>query len=130
MTAEEIYSHFKEDKDLLKYYDPTSRVSSIKEACTDIYNKLIDHAKDKKCVFVNTEVGYMFYSKKLLISFCVNPKFRTKENLHNFSEFIKENIGGHFNCYLFNINSRGINFLLKMGMKIKKKNDLITLLSI
>jgi len=130
MMKEDIYNHFKEDVDLLRYYDPTSMVTTIEEAAEDVYRKIVEHSRDRKCIFVNSEIGYVFYSERLLISFCLNPKFRNKENLILFSEFIKDNVGEHFECFLFNVNTRAINFLKRFGMRVEKSNNLITLLSI
>jgi len=130
MTYNNIYEYFKEDKRLLEYYDPKSEATNNEEAAMEIYHKLIGHSRDKECHFVRNELGYIFYSRKLLISFCVKPELRTKENLKAFGELIKFTIGKHFECFLYNRNTRGMNFLKKMGLKEKKSNNLITLLYI
>lgn len=129
MTYKNIYEYFEGDN-LLDYYDPTSDVKTFDEAVMDIYRKLVDHARDKKCEFVRDDIGYLFYSDKLLISFCVKPAFRDKENLAYFGNLIKSKLGGPFDCFLFNKNYKGIGFLERIGMKKIMSNDLITLLSI
>lgn len=129
MTYKNIYEYFEGDN-LLDYYDPTSEVKTFDEAVMDIYQKLVSHAKDKKCEFVRDEIGYLFYSDKLLISFCVKPVCRTKENLAYFGNLIKLKLGQHFDCFLFNKNEKGVRFLERIGMKKIMSNDLITLLSI
>lgn len=130
MTFNNIYEFFENDQELLKYYDPTSLVTNNKEAAMEIYHKLIEHSRERKCSFYRSDLGYIFYSSGLLISFCVKPELRVKENLIKFSNMIKQEVGKHFECYLYNNNKRGINFLKKMGMDVQKSNDLITLLSI
>lgn len=137
MTLNNIYEYFKDDAKLLWYFDPLSTARDNKQAAAEIYHKLIDHSKESKCFFKTNEIGYVFYSKKgffnskkTLISFCVKPEYRTKDNLGRFGEFIKAELGRHFICYLYNKNKRAINFLEKIGMKITRSNNLITLLSI
>lgn len=129
MTYKNIYEYFDGDN-LLDYYDPTSGVRTFDEAVMDIYHKLVDHSKDKKCEFIRDDIGYVFYADKLLISFCVKPKERSKENLAYFGNLIKSKIGEHFDCFLFNKNEKGMKFLERIGMKRVMSNDLITLLSI
>jgi len=130
MTYKNIYEFFKNDSALLEYYDPTSKAKSNEEAAMEIYQKLVEHSKERECFFERTEIGYVFFAKELLISFCVKPEFRNKETLKYFGNIIKTKLGEHFNCFLFNRNERGIRFLEKMGMKKQQSNELVTLLSI
>jgi hypothetical protein len=130
MTYKNIYEFFKDDKELLNYYDPMSEAANNEEAAMEIYHKLIEHSRDRECQFVRNEFGYIFYSEKLLISFCVKPELRTKENLKMFGDLLKFTIGNHFECFLYKKNTRGINYLKKVGLKEKKSNDLVTLLYI
>lgn len=130
MTADIIYDFFRGDKDLLKYFDPESNAKDNYEAATEIYHKLIDYTPQSECFFKSNEIGYIFYKNGLLLSFCVKPEFRSKENLKNFSNFIRSEVGNNFACYLYNVNTRGISFLEKMGLKKVDSNNLITLLSI
>jgi hypothetical protein len=137
MTLNNICEYFEHDSRLLWYFDPLSTASNNKQAATEIYHKLVDHAKGGNCVFKRNEIGYVFYSKKrrflffsrkTLISFCVKPEHRTKENLIKFGDFIKSELGGRFKCYIYNRNTRAINFLEKIGMKKIESNNIITLL--
>lgn len=129
MTYKNIYEYFEGDN-LMGYYDPTSNAKTFDEAVMEIYHKLVDHAKERKCEFVRDDIGYLFYADNLLISFCVKPKERNKENLAYFGNLIKAKMGEHFDCFLFNKNEKGMNFLERIGMKRIMSNDLITLLSI
>jgi ABC-type phosphate/phosphonate transport system ATPase subunit len=130
MTFNNIYEYFKDDANLLDNFDPTSKATNNEEAAMEIYHKLVEHAREKECHFKRNEVGYIFYSGDLLISFCVKPELRTKDNLAYFGNLIKHELGQHFKCFLFNNNKRAINFLERLGMKQVKSNNLITLLSI
>lgn len=130
MTYKNIYEYFGGDKNLMNYYDPTSNCKNHEEAIMEIYHKLVAHAKEKPCEFVRDDMGYIFYCEGLLISFCVKPEHRTKEDLSYFGNLIKSKVGEHFKCYLFNINNKAISFLQRIGMKQVDSNDLITLLSI
>lgn len=129
MTFNNIYEFFKDDDRLIEYFDPLSKAQNNYDASMEVYHKLVDHSKGKKCKFVRSEIGYIFYAKKELISFCIKPEFRSKENYASFWRFIKNKMGVNFKCWLYTRNTRGINFLLKSGMKIKESNNLITLLT-
>lgn len=130
MTLNNIKEYFNSDECLLEYYDPTSSVTSKEDAIIEIYQKLVDHARDKKCEFVRDDIGYIFFSKGLLISFCVKKECRDKSNLAYFGNLIKSKLGEHFNCFLFNKNQKSIRFLERIGMKSIKTDNLVTLLSI
>lgn len=136
MTLNIIYEHFKDDTDLLSYFDPQSKARNNFEASMEIYQKLVDFCSKENCVFRKNEIGYIFFykkkwfQKKVLVSFCVKPECRSKENLVRFGEFIKKEIGKRFDCCLYNRNTRAINFLERLGLKKIKSNNLITLLSI
>lgn len=129
MTFNNIYEYFKDDAKLMEFFDPLSKATNNSEASMEVYHKLIDHSKDKKCKFVSNGIGYIFYTKKELISFCIKPEYRNKDNYVKFWKFIKEKIGNNFKCWLYTKNTRGINYLEKCGMKIKESNKLITLLT-
>lgn len=129
MTYNNIYEYFKDDKFLLDYFDPLSDAKNNEQASMEIYNKLVGYSETKKCKFVRNDIGYVFYAKKELISFCIKPEFRTKENIIAFFKFIQHKIGKNFKCWLYTRNERGINYLIKSGLKIKESNKLITLLT-
>lgn len=130
MTYKNIYEFFGGDEELMDYYDPTSSCKNRDEIIMEIYQKLVEHAKARPCEFVRDDMGYIFYSDGLLISFCVKPEHRNSEDLSYFGNLIKSKVGQHFKCFLFNINEKAIKFLERIGMKQVDSNDLITLLSI
>lgn len=137
MTYNDIYQCFKEDAELLSYFDPLSTAMNNEQAALEIYHKLVEYGKDYRCKFIELEYGYIFYTKpkwffqkRMLVSFCLKPEYRNMEYIYIFWDDIRHYVGNHFICYLFNRNTRAISFLIKGGMKIKKSNDLITLLSI
>jgi hypothetical protein len=138
MTFKNIYEYFENDHDLLKFFDPLSCAKDNKEASLEIYSKLVDYSKEYRCKFIRMNCGYIFYAKpkwffqrKMLVSFCLKPEYRgDKVSRMYFWNVVKEEVGNHFKCFLYNRNTRAISFLTKMGMKIKESNDLITLLYI
>lgn len=137
MTYNNIYEYFGSDEDLLDYFDPLSCAINKESAVLEIYHKLIEYSKKYKCSFIRMDHGYVFYAnprwfwgKKMLISFCLKKEYRGRISTSLFWLEIKKHLGRHFTCCLFNKNTRAINFLCKGGMKVKKENDLITLLSI
>ncbi len=142
MTYNNIYEFFKDDEDLLLYFDPQSKAKDNAEASMEVYHKLLEYSKEGGCYFKRCgNIGYIFFKKapiwekafgrkNVLISFCVKPEFRTRYYLTYFSKFIKKNLGSHFVCCLYTKNSRALNFLERLGMKKQESNNLITLLSI
>jgi len=137
MTYNNIYEYFKEDRQLLRYFDPLSTAVNNEQAALEIYHKLVEYSKDYKCRFIRLEHGYIFYAKpkwffqkRILVSFCLKSEYRKYPYVAEFWGLIRYYVGNHFTCCLFNRNKRGMNFLVKGGMKIKKANELITLLSI
>jgi len=137
MTKELIYEYFREDNELLEYFDPMSKATNIEEAAAEVYGKILQHGNEAECHFICNEVGYFYYSnyllftdRKVLISFCVKKEYRDKARLKEFWDEIMKNIGDHFECYLFNRNKRAIEWLIKCGMQVEKTNDLITRLII
>lgn len=137
MTYNNIYEYFKDDEFLLNYFDPFSKAKNNEEAAMEIYQKLVEYSKEYRCEFIRFEHGYIFYvkpkwffQKKRLISFCLKTKYRNWIYASQFWQEIKHCLGKHFTCCLYNKNTRAMGFLLKGGMKIKKSNEFITLLSI
>jgi hypothetical protein len=137
MTYNNIYEYFKDDRDLLKYYDPLSTAVNNEQASLEIYHKLIEYSKELKCKFIRLEHGYIFYAKpnwysnrRMLISFCLKSEFRAPACVAAFWKEIQKHLGKRFTCCLFNKNTRAINFLMKGGMKVERSNEIITLLSI
>lgn len=135
MSIEDIYEAFAGDDEILYYFDPLSNAKNIGEVAKIVYDKIVEYESLYKCIFVKNEYGYIFYAKpvfgkKMLVSFCVKKKLRTPEGLSLFWEAIKQQLGKHFKCYLYTHNTRGINWLIKCGMKVKKQDELTTLLTL
>ncbi|MES2382406.1 MAG: hypothetical protein V4538_15270 [Bacteroidota bacterium] len=78
------------------------------------------------------EIGYVCCFEHNLYSFGININYRTKDNLVEFWERIKEIMGQSFICMLFPQNERAINFLKTQGMKIVDgvEQNCVTLLNI
>lgn len=130
MTLRDIYEYFKDDRELLNFFDPKSRAKNNYEACREIYNKMVDLSLEYECVFKKYKIGYIFYSGSLLFSFCVKPEYRNRDGLAVFGELIKHELGDHFSCHLYNRNTRAIRFMERLGLKKIASDNLITLLSI
>lgn len=68
-------------------------------------------------IFDGQEIGYVSRIPNNLYSFGINIDYRTKSNLIEFWERVKEVMEDGFICMLFPQNQRAINFLKKQGMK-------------
>jgi len=62
------------------------------------------------------EIGYVCKIPNNLYSFGININYRTKDNLIEFWDRVKEVMGEGFICMLYPQNQRAINFLKKQGM--------------
>lgn len=124
---EAIKTAFEFDNDLVKYYDPNTRVDNIDEIVTDVIRKVGTY-KDRilwKGVFEGDKlVGYFVYSNLLLISFGLNINYRDKKR--KFFVIIRKTIGKRFITHLHSVNKRALKFLVHNGMKIVSENHLIT----
>ena len=75
-------------------------------------------------------IGYMVVYDKVLFSFCIEIKSRTKEILLAWWQAVIILLGATFVVPLYDNNKRAINFLLKRGMKIfEQKDNLIILIN-
>jgi hypothetical protein len=114
-----IYTAFKDDKDIFNFYDPNVQVSNINDIVNDIRGKALTYGNDveyREVYCKNELAGYFFFYKKLLISFALNNKFRTRGNLRDFFRLIKTEIGNGFQCFLWSKNTRAVKWLLKNKM--------------
>lgn len=119
---------FDNDKDIYSLYDPNVKVESLEEIVDNISAKILDYGDCKYIgVFENNKlIGYFVYKEDRLISFSLNIEYRIRKYLREFFRLIKSAIKGHFNVFLWNINIRGIKYLVKQGMKVIYKNNEIT----
>lgn len=114
---------FRNDEEIGKYCDPNYKDKSIKELCFSVFTKLLqyedkfDNCDFDEIVIDGKIVGFIFCCNDMLVSFGVNKKYRTKENLEKVFEFIKSKFKTDFISYMWNRNSRAINWLKKCGMK-------------
>jgi hypothetical protein len=78
------------------------------------------------------EIGYVCKIPNNLYSFGININYRTKDNLIEFWERVKELMGDSFICMLFPQNTRAVEFLKKQGMQevIGVENNCTVLLNI
>ena len=116
-----IVEIFTEDRELYKYCDPDFVIDNDKVS-VKIVKRIQDTLKtypDSYCV-INERDNYFFvflfaHGEWVLYSFGVHPDFRTHENLQRFWEHLTRE-HDEFICYLYDNNTRAINWLKKMGM--------------
>jgi hypothetical protein len=116
-----IVEIFTEDKELYKYCDPDFVIDGDKVS-VKIVKRIQDTLKtypDSYCV-ISERDNYFFvflfaHGEWILYSFGVHPDFRTHENLQRFWEHLTRE-HEEFICYLYDNNTRAINWCLKMGM--------------
>ncbi len=121
-----IVEIFTEDKELYKYCDPDFVIDGDKVS-VKIVKRIQDTLKtysDSYCV-INEKDNYFFvflfaHGEWILYSFGVHPDFRTHENLQRFWEHLTRE-HEEFICYLYDNNTRAINWLKKMGMVPESK---------
>lgn len=109
------------DEDILLFYDKKVEVKTVKDACTNIVNKISIAYSDSYIRGVKVdgaEIGYFVFDDELLISFGINKDYRNKETLTEFWGKITNELGGTFNCLLYSYNERAIGYLKKCGMSV------------
>lgn len=131
-----IFNAFAGDSEINKYCDEEDKDKNLIELSESICNKIEEYEKVGDCVFEeilidNKSAGYLFCWKNLLVSFCVNKKFRTAENLKQVFETIRNKFESDFICFMWKRNTRAINWLKKNGMYETETNiDNITILKL
>lgn len=110
---------YRGDSDLLdKYWGDDF---SLEEAVNETMWMINEVAKEAPMEYFavlkdDEEIGYVCKIPNNLYSFGININYRTKENLSDFWERVKEVMEDGFICMLFPQNVRAINWLKKMGM--------------
>ena len=112
---------FSDDHELLRYYDKGEHIETLDDACQNVYEKIKKNYPEAILYGININgkpVGYFAYFNTLLVSFGLNVNERTKDNLIDFWDHIKDTIGPNFQSILYSYNDRAISFLKKCGMDI------------
>ena len=120
-----IYCAFRGDDEIVNIYDPSVKMTSVEDVCESINEKiesLVDPCSISGIWIDGNKAGYFAYSQNSLISFGLNKEYRNKNNLVDFWDAIKGAIGDNFQCALFSVNKRGIDFLKKCGMSVLFEN--------
>jgi hypothetical protein len=76
-----------------------------------------------KVIFQKKPIGYFVTFDKFLYSFCINKRYRTKDNLIGWFKGVKKALGAEFQTMLYKNNTRAIDHLVKQGMKIVDENE-------
>lgn len=120
---------FDGDTNIYSLYAPSIKVENVDDIVMDISHRIFKGESNAtiKGVYEKGElIGYFVYRDKLLISFGLNVKYRVRKYLRDFYSSIKRELGGHFVCFLWTRNIRGIKWLIKNGCGVVEQNDLIT----
>ena len=120
---------FDKDEKIYSMYCPNVKVENIDDIVKDISHRIWkgEGRATINGVYEKGElIGYYVYRDHLLISFGLNVKYRVRKYLREFYSSIKKELGGHFTCFLWSKNIRGIKWLIKNGMGIVEQNNLIT----
>jgi hypothetical protein len=118
---EYIDSAFFGDEELIGYYDKGEQITSIPDACENVFLKIKGNYPEATMIGLEIQgesVGYFVYNGTLLVSFGLALNKRTKDNLLDFWGCIKETVGPQFQSILYSYNDRAIGFLKKCGMDI------------
>ena len=127
---------YENDADLIKYYDRTVLVHNNDEMIADTYNKLIQYpsyfsnCSSLAVMYENKPIGFVYKNDNpnLLVSFSVGSEYRKKPILSDLFNNIVNSFDGSFVCYLYEHNTRAINWLKKCGMIVEsEKNNITTL---
>jgi len=122
VEAHLILDIFTSDRDLYKYCDPEFVLDNNKIS-VKILKRIQDALREYPKSYYIVDNYHKFFivwiyahSEWVLYSFGVHPDKRSKENLIRFWNAITQGKDG-FTCYLYNNNTRAINWLKRCGMK-------------
>ncbi len=110
---------YKGDVELLdKYWGDGYSLEEAVGATMDAINKLDSDVEISyySVILDEEEIGYVCKFQNNLYSFSININHRTKDNLIEFWERIKEVMEDSFICMLYPQNSRAVNWLERCGM--------------
>lgn len=134
-AIETLVGHaFSKDDELIEKYHIVGE--NYQKSILDTVDKIkTTHVKDFELKLYaincgNQTIGYSVINKEIgiLYSFGINIKYRNKETLVEWFGLIA-NLMPDFKCYLWNKNTRAINFLIKNGMKISEVKREFTILT-
>lgn len=124
---------FKDDPQLLLSYHILN--GTLEECVNDTYDKIIEFSDmanvQSYAILVDDKtIGFTVVSKDmaLLYSFGINVAYRRYNHLENWFKNIVSKMPC-FKCYLWNKNSRAIEFLVKCGMEKTEVTTDYTLLN-
>ena len=120
-----INAAFENDEELIGLYDKSVEVETIEDICINVFEKIASLSGSTELRGVSIDgnnIGFFVFNPGYLISFGINVEYRNKKVLSDFWALIKKELGGTFQCALFSVNVRGINWLKKCGMNIIFEN--------
>lgn len=122
---EYIDAAFYKDEELLRYYDKGECITTLEDACVNVFQKIKVNYPEANLVGITIKglpIGYFAFCGSLLVSFGLEVNSRTKDNLIEFWDNIKGTLGNSFQSILYSYNDRAIGFLKKSGMDIIFEN--------
>lgn len=126
---EAIRVAFTADEGIYSLYCPHVKVKCVDDIVQDISHRICGETKGAtiKGVFEKNElVGYYVYENHTLISFALSVQYRTRKYLNNLFSLIRSDLKGGMQSFMWTRNVRAIRYLCKQGMKIGKRDELIT----
>jgi hypothetical protein len=114
---------FRGDTDLFKKYHQAN--SDEETSIKNTVDRIIDTATIYdltfyKVIFEKKVIGYFVVAEepKLLYSFGINIKYRTKQVIGKWWEVTKKQLPKEFKVMLYKKNTRAIDFMQRNGMKV------------
>lgn len=131
LLYEAIYISFCNDEELVNKYHVVN--TGFIDCVESTYNMILETSFKYPCEwYVVVEgkkvIGFTVVSKayNFLYSFAINKDYRNQERNTEWFKHIGTLLGNNFTCGLWALNTRAVNFLLKQGMEIYKKDGLET----
>ena|SRR5215469_6446909 len=121
---------FTGDKKIFDMYDKNVKVENVEEIAIDVIRKIKEYENAEYFgVYENGKIiGYFVCEPLKLLSFALEPSFRTRSYLKDFFSIIRKTVHNEFVCLLWSRNIRAVKWLCKNGMKIYETNPQITTL--
>lgn len=123
---------FSGDKEIDQFCDPNNPDKTDSGVAVDTFHKLVAWA-DTVHGGIFTEVtnydkvvGFVYTVPGRLVSFGVNPKYRTKKVLSGVFEYVLDTIGNEFSASMWTRNERAIKWLERCGMEVEYSDDEVT----
>ena len=121
-----IYVAFREDEELLDKYHTVDK--TLEECVNNLVKQIGEFIKygTAKCYgifYVGEPIGFSVIGDRFLFSFGIDVHFREKDILLEWFDQLKFILGNEFVTWLYNDNTRAINFFERNGMDVVEENE-------